>query len=94
MGIFDSVCVPCPSCGHEEWFQSKGSDDAYCRNFNLAECPVDVLSDVNRHSPHQCEKCEQYFAVDEATRKPIPAKPFDWSDAGIGSWYSRDPVER
>ena len=94
MGVYDSVSVPCPECGKAEFFQSKGSDSAACRSFPLAKCPEDVLSNINRHSPHKCAKCGCYFAVDERTRTPIKAAEADWVEGGINSWYRKDPAER
>ena len=94
MGVYDSVEVKCPQCGDSEYFQSKGSDDAACRVFTLSNCPDDVLSNVNRHSPHHCANCGCCFAVDEASRTPVKAKEFDWTDEGINSWYVRDEEER
>ena len=63
MGAFDSVKVPCPECGKEQWFQSKGSENAMCREFTLDNCPADVMSDINRHSPYQCQECGTYYSV-------------------------------
>lgn len=62
MGCFDTVMVPCPKCGTEDQFQSKGGD-CLLREYSLAECPDDVLSDVNRHAPNTCEKCGTVFEV-------------------------------
>ena len=73
MGVYDTVTVPCPNCGHEQGFQSKGSSQAACRWFTLENAPVDVMSDVNRHSPALCEGCGTSFAVDETRRKAIAA---------------------
>ncbi len=94
MGLYDSVSVQCPECGKPTFFQSKGSEFAACRSFPLTKCPIDVLSNINRHSPHRCGKCGCYFAVDERTRKPIKAAEADWVEEGVNSWYTRDPVER
>lgn len=63
MGAFDSVLVPCPECGQEQWFQSKGADYPQCREFTLEECPADVMSDINRHAPYRCSGCETYYSV-------------------------------
>lgn len=70
MGLYDTVIVPCPQCGHEEYFQSKGG---YCflAEYDLSDCPNNVLSDVNRHSPYECKKCGTLFQVDIPTIKPI-----------------------
>jgi transcription elongation factor Elf1 len=63
MGLFDIVTVPCPICGARSEFQSKGSDDARCRTFTLEDAPLEVLSDINRHSPNECEDCGTRFEV-------------------------------
>lgn len=62
MGMYDSVIVPFPKCGEESEFQSKGGD---CKlaGYTLYNCPQDVLSDVNRHSPNTCSKCGIKFMV-------------------------------
>jgi len=69
MGCPDDVLVPCPKCGKIERFQSKGSFDQSCRTFKLKNCPEDVFSDINRHSPYKCWKCKTKFYVSEKTRK-------------------------
>lgn len=63
MGSPDSVFVPCPQCKTESEFQSKGADEPSCRVFKLVDCPADVMSDINRHAPLQCEKCGTWFLV-------------------------------
>lgn len=62
MGMYDSVNVPCPKCGNLSEFQSKGGD-CLLRTYDLDNCPSDVLSDVNRHAPNQCEVCKTWFEV-------------------------------
>ena len=62
MGMFDSVRVPCPKCGAVWFAQSKGGD-CILRTYDLADAPVDVLSDVNRH-PMTCEECGEGFRVE------------------------------
>lgn len=62
MGMFDTVYVPCPKCGLREEFQSK-SGDCILAQYNMEKCPWDVLKDVNRHAPKQCEKCGSWFKV-------------------------------
>lgn len=69
MGMYDTVIIPCPTCGVEHEFQSKGGD-CYLRVFTLENCPDDVLGDVNRHSPADCE-CGTSFKVDIRKRAVI-----------------------
>jgi hypothetical protein len=62
MGCFDSVLVRCPTCGTPSEFQSK-SGDCLLRVYRLENCSDDVLSDVNRHAPNQCEQCTTSFRI-------------------------------
>lgn len=62
MGMYDTVIVPCPKCGEESEFQSKGGD-CILAEYTLQNCPQDVLSDVNRHSPNTCDRCGTQFMV-------------------------------
>lgn len=62
MGVFDAVNVPCPKCGKVSEFQSKGGD-CLLKVYDLDNCPPDVLSDVNRHGPEDCDNCGTLFAV-------------------------------
>ena len=75
MGAFDSVSVPCPKCGIEQWFQSKGSENAALREFNIYDCPADVMSDINRHSPYRCAECGTSYAV-KFKLKVVKCKPY------------------
>lgn len=69
MGLYDTVKVPCPSCGEKKDFQSK-SGDGFLEVVDLENCPYDILVGVNRHSPHTC-KCGEIFKVDLNTRKSV-----------------------
>ncbi len=71
MGMFDSVWVKCPNCGIYNEFQSK-SGECILANYNLDECPDDVLEDVNRHSPCVCD-CGVSYSVDIKTKQPYIA---------------------
>lgn len=61
MGMFDTVMVPCPTCGKRVEFQSKGGE-CNLNYYDLDQAPANVLSDINRHSPYTCE-CGAMFAV-------------------------------
>jgi hypothetical protein len=54
MGCFDTVFVPCPKFGVKYPAQSKGGECSL-REFEIEDCPADVMSDVNRHAPYKCE---------------------------------------
>jgi len=69
MGMYDTVMVPCPKCGKEAQFQSK-SGDCLLDVYDLSDCPDNVLANVNRHSPEECD-CGAVFAVNVLTRKAI-----------------------
>lgn len=73
MGMFDSVWVECPKCKTENEFQSK-SGDCILANYDLKNCPPDVLINVNRHSPVKCE-CGVQYEVDINTKKPKITNP-------------------
>lgn len=68
MGMFDIVMVPCPECGTDNEFQSKGG---YCHllTYTLDTVPVDVLSDVNRHAPYECSNCGHSYSVENIEPK-------------------------
>lgn len=69
MGMYDSVMVKCPKCGEEQEFQTK-SGDCFLDVYTLEDCPDDVMVDVNRHSPYDCN-CGEVFQVDIPTRKAV-----------------------
>lgn len=62
MGMFDTIRVPCPKCGEKADFQTKGGE-CILGYYEMDEAPADAMSDVNRHSPHKCEKCNTWFEV-------------------------------
>ena len=69
MGMYDSVMVKCPNCGEEHEFQTK-SGNCFLGVYTLEDCPDDVIADVNRHSPYECD-CGEVFQVDIPTRKAV-----------------------
>jgi RNase P subunit RPR2 len=69
MGMYDSIIVTCPNCGQEHEFQSK-SGDCLLSVYNLDNCPNNVLSNVNRHSPVKCD-CGVFLEIDIENRKVI-----------------------
>lgn len=80
MGCYDTVLVRCPQCGEESGFQSK-SGECLLRVFKLADCPPDVMFDVNRHAPNKCEKCGTWFQVEFHIDPAVIVKPETVRDA-------------
>lgn len=75
MGMFDSVMVPCPECGTKNEFQSKGGD-CILAVYELDNCPPDVMSNINRHSPHTCARCGIAYEVSgTAPGVPVAVRP-------------------
>ena len=71
MGMYDTILVACPKCGNEEDFQTKGGE-CLLSVWKLAEAPQDALSNVNRHSPSTCSKCDAVFEVELGiTARPV-----------------------
>jgi len=77
MGMFDTILVPCPTCGERSEFQTK-SGDCLLGCWNLEDAPEDPMLDVNRHAPNECENCGTIFKVQDGksmktyTRNPAP----------------------
>lgn len=71
MGMYDTVWVKCPMCKTENGFQSK-SGDCCLADYDLQNCPDDVLANVNRHSPVECDECGCRYSVNIATRTAEP----------------------
>ena len=63
MGVYDTVTIPCPKCGEPYNAQSKGGD-CVLAHYTLEEAPTDVLTNVNRHAPFECDKCGTIFHVE------------------------------
>lgn len=62
MGCFNTIRVPCPKCQTIAHFQTKGGDRSMS-SYDLADAPLEDLSDVNRHAPYTCEQCGTSFEV-------------------------------
>jgi predicted RNA-binding Zn-ribbon protein involved in translation (DUF1610 family) len=78
--MFDTVMVPCPTCGTKSEFQSK-SGACILAVYELNQCPFEVLSGVTRHAPNTCEKCGTVFEVQvQATGTPVPVTPTNEDD--------------
>jgi hypothetical protein len=66
MGLYDIVRLPCPRCGEIFEAQSKGGN-CILSDYELEECPQNVLLDVNRNAPFICPKCDSIFEVELRT---------------------------
>ena len=80
MGMFDTVMVPCPTCGVQAEFQSK-SGSCTLETYALDDAPDDVLLDVNRHAPVRCQQCDALFAValtGQRPRRTLSARSVIW----------------
>jgi hypothetical protein len=79
MGMYDTVTVPCPSCGECGELQSK-SGDCKLETFTLEDAPDDVLLDINRHAPLRCWKCGTIFTVvvEKRPRRTLIARSIVW----------------
>lgn len=62
MGVYDEIAVPCPTCGDPYYAQSK-SGPCTLSTYQLYNAPADVLGDVNRHAPFECDRCHAVFYV-------------------------------
>jgi len=63
MGCYDTIWIKCPRCGTQNGFQSKGGE-CMLRNYDESDdIPLDVLGDVNRHSPIECQHCGFYYSA-------------------------------
>jgi len=56
MGCYDEIILQCPECGTDYQTQSKGGA-CLLRVYRYPAVPADVMSDVNRHAPFECESC-------------------------------------
>lgn len=84
MGVYDTVMVPCPTCGERAEFQSK-SGNCLLETFALEDAPDVVLLDVNRQAPMRCRKCNTLFAVDVDVRprRVWEARSIVWKDEEV-----------
>jgi len=69
MGCYDEIRVICPKCKEDLYFQSKGGE-CLLSTYTLENCPDDVMSNANRHSPYQCG-CGYRYEIDIINRKLV-----------------------
>ena len=67
--MYDSVIVKCPKCGAKHEFQSK-SGECFLDVYTLEDCPDNVMANVNRHSPYDCD-CGVLIEVDIPGRRAV-----------------------
>lgn len=69
MGMFDSIMVPCPTCGKKAEYQSKGGD-CNLDEYTLHNAPLRVLADADRHgASRECSDCGAYFQIVPEARR-------------------------
>lgn len=71
MGMFDSLYVPCPSCGKGVEFQSKEADCAMDVWRSVDDAPTAVLWDV-MNEPTYCSACGYWMALVDPAHPPGP----------------------
>ena len=54
MGVYDTICFKCPTCGTELSGESKGGS-RLLRFYDHDSVPPDVALDANRHAPFICD---------------------------------------
>lgn len=62
MGLYDIVLLKCPNCGQENRFQTK-SGPCEMREYLAEDAPSNVLMDINRHAPIECQSCGQNYGA-------------------------------
>jgi NMD protein affecting ribosome stability and mRNA decay len=72
MGMFDSVMVDCPTCGHKIEHQSKVGD-CVLDVFSLENAPYDVAISI-LNEPEFCRKCENWSVVTHPDFPPRTAE--------------------
>ena len=61
MGMYDSVDIICPNCGHHVDFQSKAGDCVLDR-FTKYNAPIKILADINGNCK-RCDVCDYRVSV-------------------------------
>ena len=70
MGMFDSVMVPCPTCGNKVEFQTKAGD-CLMNTFGLDDAPGNILRDIV-NDPEYCAGCGNWMALVSPEIQPGP----------------------
>ncbi len=93
MGMFDSVMVPCPSCGTVNEFQSKGGVCGL-REYTLETAPVDVLGGMTYYT-EQCKNCGAEYRIQvKCKAKAVLARDYvNPHDAYVYGPDEEDPAD-
>jgi uncharacterized Zn finger protein len=62
MGCFDTVMIPCPTCGQHYPEQTKAGE-CILEEYTFDNAPPEVLASINQYAPFTCEACGTVFAV-------------------------------
>lgn len=66
MGMFDTVCITCPKCGHRNEIQSKAGE-CHLIDYELHNCPtaiIGVLEHDSKRGELKCEECGINLIID------------------------------
>lgn len=72
MGVYDIIAIACPKCKEPYYAQSK-SGACELDEYQLETAPPDVLADVNRHAPFECD-CGAVFEVENKVAVECPMR--------------------
>ena len=64
MGLYDSVYITCPECGHKNEIQSK-QDVCQLAKYDFScieEIPESILEEINS-TVHKCNNCMSLFGI-------------------------------
>lgn len=73
MGLYDSVWIPCPRCGHEVEFQSKAGR-CEMAEYTLATVPPSIAGDVS-DDVSQCECGASVKILAQVVLTPVVVQP-------------------
>lgn len=61
MGMFDTVNILCPKCGHILDVQSKAAECTFAE-YNVATAPPAIAGDIHNRII-QCDKCNETYRI-------------------------------
>jgi uncharacterized Zn finger protein len=62
MGCFDTVLIPCPTCGQDYPEQTKAGA-CLLEEYTFENAPPEALASINEYAPFTCDNCGTVFAV-------------------------------